>query len=152
MESHDVDARIAELLVRYEDDVSMTFGDLVEGVEELLKEAMGEDLYRIVEKYREEELYDREYLGMRGDMESVEQAFVGALHTRVGEISVDSPEATFSGSWDYTLVSEAIENKRPYPAVLIEKIIGGKTYELPSLEKAGYILQGDAYVPPTESD
>jgi hypothetical protein len=152
MESHDVDARIAELLVRYEDDVSMTFGDLVEGVEDLLKENIDEDLSRIVGKYREEERYDRECLGMRGDMESVEQAFLAALHIRVGEVSIDNQEAIFSGSWDYTLVNEAIENKRPYPAALIEKIIGARTYELPLLERAGYILQGDFYVPPTESD
>lgn len=146
-----IDKKISELLGRYEDDITMTFGDLVDAVEDILSEYPDDGLSLIVDRYRREERYDREFLGMRGDMESEEEAFLTALNARVESVPNKEPEEVIaSGVWDYTLIRQVIDNKRPYPAVLIEKVVGAKNHELPLLEKAGYTLQGDSYVPPVE--
>lgn len=145
--------KITELLLQYEEDIAMTFGDLFDAVEEIMADYPDDDLTLVVHKYRMAERYDREFLGMRGDMDSEEEAFLMALHSRVGELPEKNQEpATSSEAWDYTLIKQVIENKRSYPAALIEKFIGAATYELPLLEKAGYTLQGDSYVPPAESN
>lgn len=62
MNNLSTDKRIAILLERYEIDVEMTFGDLVDIIEELAEETGDINLSLAIKKYREEERYDRKHL------------------------------------------------------------------------------------------
>jgi hypothetical protein len=74
--------QVAILLERYDNEMEMTFGDLVEGIEELAMESGDADLSIAVGRYREEERYDRFYLGMRGDMDTVENEFIESIRLK----------------------------------------------------------------------
>lgn len=142
---------IAELLYDYENEPETTFGDLVDGIEDLAIETGDLDLSLAISKYRIEERYDRKYLGMRGDMDSVEADFIEAVRLLAfgRTFSEDRNASATFDNWDYTLINSTIEKGQPYPAVLIYKVIGAREHELPLLEKAGYTLFNDAYLPPS---
>jgi hypothetical protein len=141
---------IAELLYLYENDPETTFGDLVDGIEELVLETGDLNLSLAISKYWSEERYNREYLGMRGDMDAVEADFIEAVRLlAVGRtLSEDRDASATLDNWDYTLINSTIEKGQPYPVVLISKVIGARENELPLLERAGYTLVNDAYLPP----
>jgi hypothetical protein len=144
------DKMITRLLEQYEIDVEMTFVDLVDRIEELAEDTGDINLSLAVKKYREEERYDLEYLGMRGDMDAVETSFLESIRRQATGISNSDINGSASPKvWDYTMVKNAIENNEPYPAVFIEKVIGVREHELPLLEKTGYRLKGDTYVSPS---
>jgi hypothetical protein len=142
---------IAELLHDYENEPETTFGDLVDGIEDLAIETGELDLSLAISKYWSEERYDREYLGMRGDMDAVEADFIEAVRLLAfgRTLSEDRNASAALDKWDYTLINSTIEKGEAYPAVLINKVIGAREHELPLLEKAGYTLFNDAYLPPS---
>ena len=142
---------IAELLYDYENEPETTFGDLVDGIEELAIETGDLNLSLAISKYRSEERYDREYLGMRGDMDAVEADFIESMRLLASGIlrRADRNASAALDKWDYTLINSTIEKEEPYPAVLINKVIGAREHELPLLESAGYTLFNDAYLPPS---
>ncbi len=74
--------QVAILLECYDNEMEMTFGDLVEGIEDLAMESGDTDLSSAVGRYREEERFDRYYLGMRGDMETVENEFIESIRLK----------------------------------------------------------------------
>lgn len=142
---------IAELLYHYENEPETTFGDLVDGIEDLAIETGDLNLSLAISKYRSEERYDREYLGMRGDMDAVEADFIESMRLLASGIlrRADRNASAALDKWDYTLINSTIEKEEPYPAVLINKVIGAREHELPLLESAGYTLFNDAYLPPS---
>ena len=142
---------IAKLLYDYENEPETTFGDLVDGIEDLAIETGDINLSLAISKYRSEERYDREYLGMRGDMETVEADFIEAVRllSFARTLSEDRKASASRDNRDYTLINSTIEKEEPYPAVLINKVIGAREHELPLLERAGYTLFNDAYPPPS---
>ena len=142
---------IADLLYDYENEPETTFGDLVDGIEDLSIETGDLELSLAISKYRIEERYDRKYLGMRGDMDSVEADFIEAVRLLAfgRTFSEDRNASANFDNWDYTLINSTIEKGQPYPAVLIYKVIGAREHELPLLEKAGYTLFNDTYLPPS---
>jgi hypothetical protein len=143
--------QVAKLVDHYENDMEMTFGDLVDGIEELAIETCDPNLSLAINKYWNEERYDREYLGMRGDMETVEADFIEALRLLAsGRIRRADRKASASrDKWNYTLVNSTIEKGQPYPAILITRVIGAREHELPLLQIAGYTLVNGSYIPPT---
>ncbi|MBM3162679.1 MAG: hypothetical protein FJZ79_05060 [Chlorobi bacterium] len=142
---------IAELLYHYENEPETTFGDLVDGIEDLAIETGDLDLSLAISKYRIEERYDREYLGMRGDMDAVEADFIEAVRLLAfgRTLNEDRNASAALDNRDYTLINSTREKGQTYPAVLINKVIGAREHELPLLEKAGYTLFNDAYLPPS---
>ncbi|NTW70456.1 MAG: hypothetical protein HGB23_11560, partial [Chlorobiaceae bacterium] len=79
MKNSSIAKQIAVLLDSYENEPETTFRDLVDGIEELAIETGDINLSLAISKYRSEERYDREYLGMRGDMDAVEADFIEAV-------------------------------------------------------------------------
>lgn len=151
MKNSSIAKQIAVLLDSYENEPETTFGDLVDGIEDLAIETGDINLSLAISKYRSEERYDREYLGMRGDMDAVEADFIESMRLLASGIlrRADRKASTSRDKWDYTLINSTIEKEEPYPAVLINKVIGAREHELPLLERAGYTLFNDAYLPPS---
>jgi len=151
MKNSSIAKQIAVLLDSYENEPETTFGDLVDGIEDLAIETGDINLFLAISKYRSEERYDREYLGMRGDMDAVEADFIESMRLLASGIlrRADRKASTSRDKRDYTLINSTIEKEEPYPAVLINKVIGAREHELPLLERAGYTLFNDAYLPPS---
>jgi hypothetical protein len=120
--------QIAELQYDYEIDPETSFGDLVYSIEELAIETGDINLSISLSNYRNEESYDRHFLGMRGDMETVENEFIETIRllAEKGIPKADQTAPAPNDSWDYTLTENTIENSKPYPAVLIDKVVGAR--------------------------
>lgn len=143
--------QFGQILCRYRTDMNMTLPDVVAQVSPLAEELGDQSISDAVKLYLEEERYDRTHLGMRRDMDAVEEYFLKTVPDPAITPGPEPAEASkMDSGWNYSLVNDAIANRRLYPAVLIAgKLIGARERELPVLEKAGYRLEGNAYIPPS---
>lgn len=139
---------LADLMERFDNEVAMTIPEVVDEVERIAEKAKSQVLLRAIAKYRVQEREELTKWGIRGDMESVEDEFIETVRSMAGKREANINESEQKTiSWNYSLINDVIKHKRPYPAVLIDKVIGAKEHELPVLLQAGYKLDGDNYTP-----
>lgn len=79
--------KIDELMDRYEEEMEMTFADLVNELSNVADDSENSDLKDIIGKYRAEEHENFTVWGMRDDMEDAMDAFLDNISTLTDSIS-----------------------------------------------------------------
>jgi hypothetical protein len=138
---------LADLIDRYDKQLGMTVEDLIDGAERLAEEYGAPRLVQAVAIIRKEQYEELKIWGIRGYLELAEEKFIEIVRDMVSARTNEAEgEGIVSMDWDFSLINDVIANRRPYPASLIDKVVGAKEHELPVLLMAGYYLDGDKYI------